>query len=222
MTSAKDGRTMRSSATRSLERLKQEKIIAVVRTATAECIPEVITALTAGGIRCLEITMTTPNAVEAIAHACRSGADLLIGAGTVLCPDAAKECIAAGAQFLVSPICAPAIVELAHRRGAVIIPGALTPSEIWHAWETGADMVKVFPASRMGPAYMADVLAPLPDVLLVPTGGITDANAAEYLAAGAAAVCAGSWLVDNQAISRGSFSVLEERARRIVRAVSGA
>lgn len=212
---------MSSSAARTLECLKQERIIAVIRTETAECIPEVVAALTAGGIRCLEITMTVPNAVSAIAKVCKGGADLVIGAGTVLCSDAAEECIAAGAQFLVSPICVPAVVELAHRRGAVIIPGAFTPNEIWHAWSSGSDMVKVFPASRMGPAYIADVLAPLPGIPLVPTGGITDANAAEYLLAGAAAVCAGSWLVDNRAISRGSFDVLEDKARRIVRAISG-
>ncbi|MDD5265417.1 MAG: bifunctional 4-hydroxy-2-oxoglutarate aldolase/2-dehydro-3-deoxy-phosphogluconate aldolase [Candidatus Bipolaricaulis sp.] len=212
---------MRGSAARTLERLKQERIIAVVRTANAECIPEVVAALTAGGIRCLEVTMTVPNAVDAIAEACKGGGDLVIGAGTVLCQDAAEECIAAGAQFLVSPICAPAVMQLAHRRGTVIIPGALTPNEIWYAWNCGADMVKVFPASRMGPAYIADVLAPLRDVLLLPTGGITDENAAEYLAAGAAAVCAGSWLIDSEAIRRGSFDVLEDKARRIVRAVSG-
>jgi len=137
----------------------------------------------------------------------------------VLDATTARQAILAGAKFLVTPTVELDVIETARRYGVVIIPGAMTPTEILTAWEAGADMVKVFPASVLGPSYLKAVRGPLPQIPLVPTGGITADNAGEFIRAGAAMVCAGGWLVDKKAVAEGRYEVLTERARQLVETV---
>jgi 2-dehydro-3-deoxyphosphogluconate aldolase/(4S)-4-hydroxy-2-oxoglutarate aldolase len=145
-----------------------------------------------------------------------------MGAGTVLDAATARQAILAGAEFLVTPTLEPDVIEMAHRYGKVVIPGAMTPTEILTAWEMGADMVKVFPASILGPKYLRAVHGPLPQIPLVPTGGITGENAGDFIRAGAAMVCGGSWLVDKKAVAGGRYEFLTERARILLEAVKNA
>lgn len=145
-----------------------------------------------------------------------------MGAGTVLDAATARQAILSGAGFLVTPTVELDVIEMAHRYGKVVIAGAMTPTEILTAWEAGADMVKVFPADVLGPGYLKAVHGPLPQIPLVPTGGVTAKTAGEFIRAGAAMVCAGGWLVDKQAIANKRYEVLSERARQLVDAVSKA
>ncbi|MFC2108062.1 bifunctional 4-hydroxy-2-oxoglutarate aldolase/2-dehydro-3-deoxy-phosphogluconate aldolase [Candidatus Bipolaricaulota bacterium] len=202
-------------------KLSEEKVIAVVRIESADGIFDVVRALKAGGIVCIEITMTVPGASRIIEQLTADEPDLVVGAGTVLTRADAEKCLAAGATFLMSPICDPNVIRCGHDHGAAVLPGALTPTEIASAWSCGADFVKVFPASRMGHTYISELQGPLPQIPLVPTGGITDANAAQYLRAGAAAVCTGSWLVSQAGVSAGEYELIRDRARKIVAAVAG-
>jgi len=170
----------------------------------------------------IEITMTTPGALRAIEEASGKLQGVLMGAGTVLDGPTARQAILAGAQFLVTPTVKPDVIEMAHRYGVVVIAGAMTPTEILTAWELGADMVKVFPADVLSPGYLKAVHGPLPQIPLVPTGGITAENAGAFIKAGAAVVCAGSWLVDKKAVEEGRYEVLTQRARALVAAVEKA
>ena len=163
--------------------------------------------------------MTTPGALRAIEEAREELPDVLTGAGTVLDAATARQAILAGAQFLVTPTVELDVIETAHRYGVSVIPGAMTPTEILTCWEAGAGMVKVFPAEVLGPNFIKAVHGPLPQIPLVPTGGITADNAGEFIRAGAAMVCAGGWLVDKRAVAEGRFQVLTENARRLVEAV---
>lgn len=204
-----------------LRRILDSRIIAVVRLDTSEQLLQVARAIRAGGVEVIEFTMTTPDALSMIEEAGRTlGDDVLLGAGTVLDAETARLAILAGARFLVSPTLSRETIETCHRYGAVSIPGALTPTEILTAWESGADLVKVFPARLGGPKYISDVLAPLPQVRLVPTGGVGPSNAGEYLRAGAKAVAVGSALVNDALVAEGDFALLTERARQLVAAVS--
>lgn len=166
--------------------------------------------------------MTTPSALRGIEQATDELDDVLMGAGTVLDAPTARQAILAGAQFIVTPTVEPDVIEMAHRYGVVVIPGAMTPTEILTAWEMGADMVKVFPASILGPGYLKAVHGPLPQIPLVPTGGITAENAGEFIRAGAALVCAGGWLVDKKAVAEGRYEVITERARQLTESVEKA
>ena len=166
--------------------------------------------------------MTTPGALQAIEEARGRLDEVLTGAGTVLDGPTARQAILAGAQFLVTPTVKPDVIEMAHRYGVVAIAGAMTPTEILTAWEAGADMVKVFPANVLGPGYLKAVHGPLPQIPLVPTGGVTAETAGEFIRAGAAIVCAGGWLVDTKAITEGRYEILTDRARELVDAVSKA
>ncbi len=166
--------------------------------------------------------MTTPGALRAIEEAREELPDVLMGAGTVLDAPTARQAILSGAQFLVTPTVALDVIETAHRYGVPVIPGAMTPTEILTAWEAGADMVKVFPASMLGPRYIKAIRGPLPQIPLAPTGGITAKNAGDYIRAGAALVCAGGWLVDKEAVAAGRYEVFTERARRLMEAVGKA
>jgi 2-dehydro-3-deoxyphosphogluconate aldolase/(4S)-4-hydroxy-2-oxoglutarate aldolase len=206
-----------------LNRLLAGRIVAIVRLDTAGETVAVARALKAGGIDCIEFTMTTPGALETVAAAVKEfGDEVLLGVGTVLDPETARAAILAGAQFVVTPSLKVETIELCRRYGRPIAAGALTPTEILTAWEAGADLVKVFPADAMGPNYIRAVLAPLPQVRLVPTGGISAANAADYMRAGAAALGAGGKLVDKAAIARGDFATLTAEARALVAAVQEA
>jgi 2-dehydro-3-deoxyphosphogluconate aldolase/(4S)-4-hydroxy-2-oxoglutarate aldolase len=203
----------------SLKLIGESGAIGIIRIQTAEDLLAIAGALHRGGLNCLEITMNTPGALRAIESAREKLPQVLLGAGTVLDAISAREAILAGAQFLVTPTVKLDVLEVAHRYGVPAIIGAMTPTEILTAWEAGADMVKVFPASVLGPKYLQEIHGPLPQIPLVPTGGITAENAGEFIRAGAVAVCVGSWLVDKKAVAEGRFEVLTERARQLVEAV---
>lgn len=203
-----------------LARLIEGKIVAVVRLDSADELVKVANALKEGGITTIEFTMSAPGVLEMIREATvHFGRDVLMGAGTVLDPETARAAILAGAEFIVTPSLNLATIEVCKRYGKPVIPGALTPTEILTAWEAGADMVKVFPASVMGPAYLKAVLAPLPQLRLVPTGGVSAENAAEYLKAGATALGVGGKLVDKAAVARGDWNAITAEARRLVTAI---
>jgi len=203
----------------SLKLTDESGVIGIIRIQTAEDLLAIAGALHRGGLNCLEITMNTPGALRAIESTREKLPQVLLGAGTVLDAISAREAILAGAQFLVTPTVKLDVLEVAHRYGVPAIIGAMTPTEILTAWEAGADMVKVFPASVLGPKYLQEIHGPLPQIPLVPTGGITAENAGDFIRAGAVAVCVGSWLVDKKAITEGRLEVLTERARQLVEAV---
>ena len=202
-------------------RIEEVGIVPVVRAPSPEMAMRAAEAVLAGGISIFEITMTVPNATAAIrALIDKLGDRAVVGAGTVLDADAAHACIAAGAAFIVSPGLDLETITTAHGHGVPIMPGALTPTEVITAWKAGADMVKIFPASAVGgPKYLKALRGPLPDVKMLPTGGVNAQTAGEYIAAGAAALGVGSELVDTAALARGEDSVLTERARELVAAV---
>jgi 2-dehydro-3-deoxyphosphogluconate aldolase/(4S)-4-hydroxy-2-oxoglutarate aldolase len=203
-----------------LKRLIEGKVVAVVRLDSGDQLIKVAQALNAGGISAIEFTVPTPNSLEMIKQASTYFGDkVIMGAGTVLDPETARAAILAGAQFIVTPALKLATIELCHRYGKPIIPGALTPTEILTAWEAGADMVKVFPADSMGPAYLKAVLAPLPQVRLAPTGGVSADNATAYLKAGATALGVGGKLVDIAAVARGDWGAVTAEAERLMNAV---
>jgi 2-dehydro-3-deoxyphosphogluconate aldolase/(4S)-4-hydroxy-2-oxoglutarate aldolase len=203
-----------------LKRILDAGVIAIVRLDSADRLGQVARAIKAGGADVIEFTMTTPGALDIIAASTQEfGDEVLLGAGTVLDAETARAAILAGARFIVSPTLNAATVELCHRYSVIAVPGTLTPTEILTAWEWGADLVKVFPASAGGPAYIKAVLAPLPQVRLVPTGGVNVQNAVDYIRAGAAAVAVGGSLVNKKFIVAGDFNALTETARGLVAAV---
>jgi 2-dehydro-3-deoxyphosphogluconate aldolase / (4S)-4-hydroxy-2-oxoglutarate aldolase len=204
-----------------LKRLMEGKVVAVVRLDSGDQLIKVAEALKAGGISAIEFTVPTPGALDMIKQASAHFGDAVImGAGTVLDPETARAAILSGAQFIVTPALNLKTIELCHRYGKPVIPGALTPTEILTAWEAGADMVKVFPADSLGPNYLKAVLAPLPQVRLAPTGGISADNAADYLKAGAIALGVGGKLVDKSAVAKGDWAALTIEAQRLMEAVS--
>ena len=205
-----------------LAKLTEAGVLGIIRVEEIEDLVRIAQALHAGGLSCLEITMTTPGALRAIEEVRGRDWGVVMGAGTVLDGPTARQAILAGAQFLVTPTVALDVIEMANRYGVPVIPGAMTPTEILTAWEAGADMVKVFPASVLGPGFVRALRGPLPQIPLVPTGGITAENAGEFIRAGAAVVCAGGWLVDKKAVAEGRYEVLTENARRLVEAVQTA
>jgi 2-dehydro-3-deoxyphosphogluconate aldolase / (4S)-4-hydroxy-2-oxoglutarate aldolase len=197
--------------------IEQSGIVAVIRMKDPAKVQAVVDAIAEGGVRAIEVTMTVPGAVGLIASlAPRMPAGFLLGAGTVLDPETARQVIDAGAQFIVSPIFRRSLIDACHERGVPVTPGCFTPTEILEAWDAGADIVKVFPATALGPGYIKDVRAPLPQVKLMPTGGVTIENAGEWIKAGAVAVGVGSALLDTKAILAGDYGVLRAKAERIV------
>jgi 2-dehydro-3-deoxyphosphogluconate aldolase/(4S)-4-hydroxy-2-oxoglutarate aldolase len=207
--------------TQVIKRIKDTGIIPVVRASSADEATRAIDAIRAGGISILEITMTVPGAVRLIEDVSkRYGADVLVGAGTVLDAETARACISAGAQFVVSPSLGFATIEYCRNANVAIMPGALTPTEVVLAWKAGADFVKVFPASAVGgPAYLKALKAPLPQVDLVPTGGVSLITAADFIKAGASALGVGSDLVDIKAVRENQESLITERARKFAQIV---
>lgn len=202
-----------------IRKLMEWGVLGIIRVQEAEGLLRITKALQDGGLDCVEITMTTPGALRAIEAASEKITGVLMGAGTVLDATTARQAILAGAEFLVTPTVELDVIEMAHRYGVVVIPGAMSPTEVLTAWEMGADMVKVFPASVLGPGYLKAVRGPLPQIPLVPTGGITADNAGEFIRAGAVMVCAGGWLVDKKAVAESHYEVLTERARQLIEAV---
>ena len=205
-------------------RVEAVGIVPVVRAATPELAERAAVAVLAGGISIFEITMTVPNAPAVIRSlVARFGDRAVVGAGTVLSADDARQCIEAGAAFIVSPGLDLPTIAAAHERGVPIMPGALTPTEVITAWKAGADMVKIFPASAVGGAkYLKALRGPLPQVKLLPTGGVNATTAGDYIAAGACALGVGSELVDPAALAAGNDSILTDRARELVAAVAAA
>jgi len=208
------------SKEKDLQRIVDCGVVAIVRFDRSEELVEAARAIKAGGVDVIEFTMTTPNALNIIAASAEEfGEEVLLGAGTVLDPETARAAILSGARYIISPTLNPQVIELCHRYGVIAVPGAFTPTEILTAWELGADMVKVFPAAAMGPRYIKDILSPLPQVRLLPTGGVSLSNAAQFIEAGAVAVAAGSSLVDKRAVAEGDFGRLTEIAREFVTAI---
>ena len=199
-------------------------IVPVVRTETAEGAIRAIEAIHRGGIRVAEITMTVPGALRALEKvADQFGDRIILGAGTVLDPETARSCMLAGAQFFVTPSLNLKTIAMAKRYSKVIMPGALTPTEVLTAWEAGGDAIKIFPCSAVGGAkYIKALRAPFPQIEMVPTGGVNLDTAADFLRAGSCAVGVGGELIDSATIREGRFEVFEERARRFMDVVTKA
>lgn len=203
--------------------MESSGIIAVIRADSPAELVEVCRSLRDGGVVCSEITMTTPGALDAIQKAAAAlGSEAVIGVGSVLDPETARLAILAGAQFVVSPILNPAVIEMAHRYGKAVIPGGLTPTEILSAWQAGADLVKVFPANHFGPGYFKDLLAPMPQLRLTPTGGVTLETVGDWLKAGAACLGIGSALVKKELIKARDWAGLAKLAGKYIAAVQRA
>lgn len=198
------------------------KIIAVIRMSDAGRIIEVTEALRKGGVNVLEITLTVPGALDIIrALADKRPEGVLVGAGTVLDADTAAAAIWSGADFVVSPITDPGMIAACRAHDTFVAPGAFTPTEIVSAWDKGADVVKVFPATSVGPQYFRDLKGPFPQIRLMPTGGVTIENAKDFIKAGAVAVGIGTALVDKKAVEAGDWNALTERARQLVDSLRG-
>jgi 2-dehydro-3-deoxyphosphogluconate aldolase/(4S)-4-hydroxy-2-oxoglutarate aldolase len=198
-----------------LANLKSIGLVPVLRAESVEKALALAEAIAAGGVTVLEITMTVPGAIQVMRKLAETRPDILIGAGTVLDPETARMCILEGAQFVVSPALNLKTIEMCHRYSIAALPGALTPTEIVTAWQAGADVVKVFPANSMGGAsYLKSVKAPLPQVELIPTGGVSLATAEHFLQAGAFALGVGADLVDPKAMAEGRPEAVTESARK--------
>ncbi len=205
-----------------LGRIESERLIPVVRVATSKEAVEVAKALVKGGSHLIEITMTVEGALGAIRELRQEmGEGIWVGAGTVLDGRMAGEALQAGAQFLVSPSLSTQVISVARQAGVAVIPGAMTPTEILSAWEAGADLVKVFPAEALGGAsYIRAIRAPLPQVRLVPTGGVNPQNALEFIKAGAVAVGMGGELVDRVSVAEGAWERITQRTRGLLELLS--
>ena len=201
------------SRIKTIQLIEEAGIVAVVRVNNTENLMSVVDALCEGGVNAIEITMTTPGAVNIIENiAVKYKDNVLIGAGSVLDTETARTVILAGAQFVVSPVLNIDMIHLCHRYDVAVIPGAFTPTEILKAWENGADIVKIFPANAMGPKYFKDIHGPLPQVKLTPTGGVSLENTGEFIKAGACCVGVGSALVSKDLIKNNDWVGLKNRA----------
>jgi len=190
-------------------------IIPVVRAKTSDVLVDVARALLEGGVPVVEVTMTVPGAIDGIRRLAAAWGDRMrIGVGSVTLPEQAEAAIAAGAEFVVSPVTVPEVIEAAHRHDKVAIPGAFTPTEIYRAWQLGADVVKVFPATVGGPGYLKAVRAPMPHLNLMPTGGVDLETAGAFLKAGAVTLGVGTALVDAKAVETGDWARITDLARR--------
>ena len=203
--------------------IERDRAVAVVRTDEPDKLVQIAQALQVGGVVCIEVTMTVPNALDGIRAVCEAmRGSVLVGAGSVTDAATTEAAVAAGARYVVSPVFKREVVEAAHDHDAAAMPGCFTPTEILAATEAGADVVKVFPAGSLGPGFIRGVLAPLPHLRLMPTGGVSLDNATEWLRAGAVAVGAGSALVDTGAVAAGDWARLTANARRLRAAVDAA
>lgn len=204
-----------------LKRMQQTGLVPVLRGSSTEEALAIARAIALGGVDVLEVTMTVPGALEVIRKLVREEPEMLVGAGTVMDPETARICMLEGAQFIVSPATNPATIEMCRRYSVAILPGALTPTEVVTAWQAGADVIKVFPASAMGGAkYLKSLKAPLPQIDLIPTGGVSIATAREFLEAGAFALGVGADLADPSAIAAGTPNTITETARKYLQAIA--
>jgi 2-dehydro-3-deoxyphosphogluconate aldolase / (4S)-4-hydroxy-2-oxoglutarate aldolase len=204
-----------------IQQIRETGLIPVVRATSADEATRAIEAICKGGVSVLEITMTVPGAIRVIEQLSEKlGDGAVVGAGTVLDAETARACMLAGAQFIVSPSLDLATIACCRRYGVAVMPGALTPTEVVQAWSAGADFVKVFPAGALGGAsYIKSLKAPLPQIELVPTGGVSLKTAADFIKAGASALGVGADLVDVKALREGNDEVITERARQYVQIV---
>jgi 2-dehydro-3-deoxyphosphogluconate aldolase/(4S)-4-hydroxy-2-oxoglutarate aldolase len=195
-------------------------IVAVVRSPDGRQLVEVARALADGGVTVIEITMTVPHALEVVRQVRQALGDrVLLGAGTILDPETARAALLAGAEYLVAPTVNLDVIRLCRRYDKLVMPGAFTPTEILSAWEAGADVVKVFPADVVGPAFFKALRGPLPQVRLMPTGGVDLKTAADFLRAGACCLGVGSQLVEPRAVAEGNFERIRDLARQYVAVV---
>lgn len=198
-------------------------IVAVIRLDDPDVGLDVVRAIAAGGVTAIEVTMTVPNAVKLIEELAAAFPDtVLLGAGTVVDAATAAAVIRAGARFVVGPVFRPEVIAECHRHDVPAMPGCFSPTEIQNAWDAGADIVKVFPATALGPGFIKDIRAPLPQLKLMPTGGVTRENAGDWIGAGAVAIGVGSALVDSKLVATRQFEVIAERAREFVAVVQQA
>lgn len=207
-----------------LKKIKENGVVAVIRGGKPESILSIAEALSNGGVKTLEITVETPRALKIIEQiSSRFGNEVIVGAGTVLDAETARAAILAGAQFIFSPTVDVETIRLTKRYGIISIPGALTPTEILKGYESGGDIIKVFPASAFGPQYIKDIHGPLPHIPLMPTGGMNINNVGEYIKAGAVAAGVGSTLVDaNMEITKDNLMNLTEKAALFIKEVQNA
>lgn len=203
-----------------LQEIRRIGLLPVLRAESEDQALALAEAIAAGGVTVLEVTMTVPGAVRVMARLTKERPDILIGAGTVLDPETARICMLEGAQFVVSPALNVKTVEICQRYSVAVLPGALTPTEVVTAWQCGADIIKVFPANALGGAkYLKSLKAPLPQIELIPTGGVSLATAHEFLEAGAFALGVGADLVDTKAIAAGQPETITENARKYLEIV---
>ncbi len=207
-----------------LNRMIEEGLIPVIRVSSPDEAIDVGEAIKEGGSTFIEITMSVRGAIDVIKELSNKYKDeIILGAGTVLDSETGRASLLSGAQFIVSPILNLDLIELGHRYSAVVIPGAMTPTEILTAWNAGADMVKVFPAGQIGgPDYIKAIKAPLPQILLVPTGGVSLQNAGEFIKAGASCLGVGSELVDKKALKEKKFHIITENTQAFIKAIKEA
>ena len=206
-----------------IQRLVDPGIIAIIRADSSEQLVEAAAALLEGGVSAMEVTMTTPNALEVVAAVVHKfGNAILMGVGSVIDPKTVYAAVAAGAEFIVTPVTKPQVIAAANDLEKPIASGAFTPTECLLAHESGADFVKLFPADVGGPAYIKSILAPLPMLRIVPTGGVTPETAAALLKAGSTALGAGSSLVSKEILEKRDWAELTKRAKAFVQAVRAA
>jgi len=200
-----------------LEIILSSKVIAVIRMAETEKLSKVVEAIRKGGVKAVEITMTTPHALDIIASLSKKKpSKSLVGAGTVLDPKTAARAIQAGADFVVSPVTNFDVIDICHKYNTFMAPGALTPTEIVAAWEAGADVVKVFPTTSVGPKYFKELKGPLPQIRLMPTGGVSLENARAFIDNGASCVAIGTALLDEKAIDAENWDILTQKAKALI------
>lgn len=206
-----------------LDQIHELGVLAVLRSPSAELALRTVEALADGGITGIEITYSTPNAAQVVRdlHA-RFGETILLGMGTLTAPVQAQEALDAGAAFIVSPHTDPVLAQAMGASGLAVMCGALTPSEVWQAWQLGSDVVKLFPGSLGGPAYMQALKGPFPQIPMMPTGGVSTSNIADWFKAGAVAVGAGSELCPKELVLAGRFADITARARDYVAAIASA
>jgi 2-dehydro-3-deoxyphosphogluconate aldolase/(4S)-4-hydroxy-2-oxoglutarate aldolase len=206
-----------------LQRLLDAGLVAIIRAESSAGLMKVVEAIGKGGVTAVEITMTTPNALAIISEvATQYHGSVLIGVGTVLDAETARSAILAGAEFIVGPHLNLNVIRMAKRYSKIVIPGAFSPTEIVTAWENGADLVKIFPTSSVGPAYIRDLKGPLPHISMLPTGGVTLQNAAEFIKAGASALAVGGNLAGKKAIAEERYDEITQNAANFVKVVKEA
>ena len=197
--------------------IRETGVIGIMRTTSSQSLIDATEALSKGGVKVIEVTMTTPEAVGVIKDAKQKYQDdILFGAGTVLDCETARMAIIAGADFIVSPTLDVEMIALCNRYGIPVVPGCFTPSEMLCAWEAGADFIKLFPANILGPKMFKAVLAPLPQLEIMAVGGVNLENAGDFIKNGAVALGVGSCLVNQKLLDEGAFSELTDRAEKII------